>query len=225
MMMMIKKYLAGIFLFLSALPALSQSNDFGIWYSVGLKHEIGNKLELNVSAVVRTFENAGRVDQGFLEAGVDYKLLKFLNAGLYYRLSDALEDDSKYHIQHKLFLDVRGTAKLSDLSLSARLRFQSRFRTYFEYVDDKIPDYTLRLKLKAGYNTPSFPVNPYVYYEPFFPLNKDPERVLGKFRAAAGIEFKISKKHSIDAEYIFERDYLPDISNINLISLSYNFKF
>jgi len=224
-MMMIKKYCAGFCLLLAALPVFSQDKDFGIWYGAGVRHEIVKNLDLNVSAVVRTFENAGRVDQGFLEAGFDYKFLKFLSAGLSYRLTDALEDDSEYHIQHKLFLDLRGTAKLSDFSFSARVRFQSRFRTYFEYADDKIPDYTLRLKLKAAYNTPSFPLNPYIYYEPFFPLNKDPERTLGKSRAAAGLELQITNKHSIDAEYIFQRDYLPDLSDISLISLSYNFKF
>lgn len=225
MMMMIKKSCACFCLLLASLPVFSQDKDFGIWYGAGLNLGIVNRLDFNASAELRTFENAGRIDQCFLEAGLEYKLLKFLDAGLSYRLTDALEDDSKYHIQHKLFLDLKGTAKLSDFAFSARVRFQSRFRTYFVYADDKIPDCTLRLKLKAGYNTQSFPLNPYIYCEPFFPLNKDPEKTIGKIRSAAGIEFKISKKHSIDAEYIFQRDYLPNISGISLIALTYNFKF
>jgi hypothetical protein len=92
-------------------------------------------------------------------------------------------------------------------------------------LTDKIPDYTLRIKIKAAFDIPSFPVSPYIYYEPFLPLFNGSERFIGKYRASAGIEYKISGKHSVNAEYIFQRDYLPNLEDISLISMGYNFKF
>jgi hypothetical protein len=202
----------------------AQDKDFGIWYGANLNKGITNKIDLNVSAMVRTFEKASKVDQGFLEAGLGYKINKHLDAALSYRLTSALENDSKYHFQHKAFLDLKGDVKLSNFTFSGRLRFQARVKTYLEYYSDKFPDYTGRFKVKALYRTQSFPLNPYVYYEAFCPMFANSDRLIGKNRFSIGIEYKISKMHSVDLEYIFQRDYLPKISDINIISLSYNLK-
>src|SRR5450759_1148054 len=48
-----------------------------------------------------------------------------------------------------------------------------------------------------------------------------------KYRAIeeAGVELRILKQHLVEVEYIFQSDYLPHISDINIISINYNFKF
>ncbi|MCJ7449637.1 MAG: DUF2490 domain-containing protein [Bacteroidales bacterium] len=225
MMMMIKR--AFILLVLSLFTAViySQEKDFGIWYGVTIKHEIVKKLDLEIAAVVRTFENAKKIEQEFLEGGLDYKFNDYLSAAGSYRLTNNYEDDLKYHLQHKLFLDLKGNLKIADLSLTGRFRFQARYKTYFEDVDDKIPDYTARIRLKATYKTFSFPLNPYVYAETFLPLNDDRDKVIGKNRFGAGLEFSIGKRHSIEAEYLFQRDFLPNLLDENIISFNYTLKF
>jgi hypothetical protein len=106
-----------------------------------------------------------------------------------------------------------------------RLRLQVQSRTYYEPGDDNSPDLTGRIKFKGIYNIPKFPVNPYICFESFSPLFENSTRLLGKERFAAGFEYKIVKKHSIEAEYIFERDFLPRLSDISIISITYNVKF
>jgi len=225
MMMMIKRTIVLCVLSLFTTFIYSQEKDFGIWYGVNVKHEIIKNLDLEMSAVIRTFENAGKIEQEFLEAGLDYKFNDYLSAAGSYRLTNNYEDDLNYHLQHKLFLDLKGTVKIADLSLTGRFRFQVRYKTFFEYVDDRIPDYTARVRLKATYKTSSFPLNPYVYAETFLPLNDDGDKLIGKNRFAAGIEFSITKRHSIEAEYLFQRDYLPNLLDENIISISYTLKF
>jgi len=222
MMTMIKRTSAVLIAAIITITLSAQDKDFGIWYGANLNKGFTDKIDLNVSAMVRTFEKASKVDQGFLEAGLGYKINKHLDAALSYRLTSSLEDDSKYHFQHKAFLDLKGDVKLSNFSFSGRFRFQARVKTYLEYVSDKYPDYTGRLKLKAIYRTPSFPLNPYVYCESFCPMFANSERLIGKNRLSFGVVYKISKLHSIDIGYIHQRDYLPKISNMNIISLEYN---
>jgi hypothetical protein len=224
-MMMIKRYFSAIPLLLLFSSAFAQNTDFGIWYGASLKHEIVKNLDIEASGMLRTFENASKTDQWFLEIGTGYKLNDYLSIAGSYRFIRKLEDDLQLHLQHKIFVDVKGTLKLSDISFTARLRYQVRYSTYFEYIDDKIPDQTLRLKFKGTYKTSSSPVNPYLYFESFIPLNKEPERFVGKNRIAAGAELKIIKGHSVEAEYIFERDWLPNISDISIISIGYNLQF
>jgi hypothetical protein len=219
---MIKRTSAALIAAIVTISLSAQDKDFGIWYGVNLNKGITNKFDLDVSAMIRTYEKASKVDQGFLEAGLGYKINKHLDAALSYRLTSAHEDDSKYHFQHKIFLDLKGDVKLSNFSFSGRFRFQTRVKTYLVYVSDKYPDYTGRLKLKAMYRTPSFPLNPYVYCESFCPMFADSERLIGKNRLSFGFIYKISRLHSLDIGYIYQRDYLPKISDMNIISIEYN---
>jgi len=87
--------------------------------------------------------------------------------------------------------------------------------------NDTHPDYTGRIKLKAVYKTPVFPLDPYIYVETFRPMFSDLSGTVGKNRFAAGVNLKIAKRHLVEAEYIFQ----PHISDINIISVNYNIKF
>lgn len=225
MKMMIKRVLflfAFVFLTLSV---FSQDKDFGIWYGVSAGHKLTDRLKIELSTCVRTFDDASRIEEAFLEGGIDYKLNKYLSIAGSYRITDNVEDDDSYYFRHKLFLDLKGSLSLGDFSFSGRFRFQERFKTYIKDDEDKIPDSHGRLRLKTLYNIPSFPVNPYVSAELFCPMFKNSDRVIDKERFAGGIEFNIAKKHSVELEYIFQRDYFPDMEEESIISVNYDIKF
>jgi hypothetical protein len=111
------------------------------------------------------------------------------------------------------------------MELSGRVRFQRRYKTYFEDEEDKIPDSHFRFKLKATYKTPSFPLNPFVEVEFFCPVFKESDILFDKKRLSSGVEYKISKHHSVEAGYLFQRDYKPDLIDDHIIEFNYNFSF
>ncbi|HOO99106.1 MAG TPA: DUF2490 domain-containing protein [Bacteroidales bacterium] len=199
--------------------------DFGIWYKFNTTLGVSKKIDASVSTEFRTFRNAGTLEEGLIEAGAGYELTKFLSAGASYRFSLVKENDSEYHPEHKLFIETRASAKPGDFTLQARFKYQIRFKTYFEEVIDKIPDHNLRVRLKTTYRTPSFPVNPWVFAETFIPTYPESEKFVGILRLGTGIEYVISKKHSIDLSYVFRRDYIPDIYDENILSIEYNLDF
>jgi len=225
MMMTIRKLIVPL-LFLTLAPvSFSQDDDFGIWYGISAEHKLIKNLEIDLSGNIRTFQNASRIDQAFIEAGLTYKFIKNISIGGSYRFTRALDKDDFYHAQHKWFIDLKGILPLGDFSISARVRLQERYKTYFLDENDKIPRTHLRYKIKVLYNIPSFPVNPYLSAEIFCPVSSDKKRSIDKNRFMAGVEYNITKKHSIDAEYMFQRDYLPHIADINVITIGYNLKF
>lgn len=224
MMMMTKKWCYVLFIIFIPISAIAQKKDFGIWYGVSAEEKLTDKIDIDLSTRIRTFGNASKIEEAFLEGGLAYSFNKHLAIAGSYRLTENIEDNNSYYFRHKWLLDFKGNLPVSDFSFSCRLRFQTRIKTFIKDENDKFPDYTGRIKLKALYKTPSFPVNPYVYAESFFPMFSDNTRTIEKNRFAAGIEFSISKRHSIEAEYIFQRDYLPHISDINIISINYNIK-
>lgn len=221
MRMMIKKAALFLFLLSSYCLSYSRNDDFGIWYNASGEIKIMKRLDLEITGCVRTFKNASKVDELFVEAGLGYKLNKYIAVGGAYRFGEFFEDDDSYHPRHKWFADVTGKLPIGDLKISGRFRFQQRFKTYFEDEEDKIPVSHARIKVKAFYNISSFPVNPYVSTEVFCPMFTGAERNIDKNRFMLGLEYNISKKHSIDIEYMFQRDFLPHIKDINIISVEY----
>jgi hypothetical protein len=225
MMMTSKKCIIVFFLIVLPYAGFSQNKDFGIWYGISAEHKLAKKLELDLSANIRTFNNASKIEEAFLEGGLTYNLKKHLSVAGSYRISKNIENNNSLYYQHKMFLDLKGGLPLGKLNFSGRLRFQVRTKTYITSENDKFPDYIGRIKFKSIYKTQTFPVDPYIYAETFCPMFSDKSGTIGKNRFAAGIEINILKKHSVDLEYIFQRDYQPHLSDLNILSVNYDIKF
>jgi hypothetical protein len=202
-----------------------QSDDFGIWYGINAEHKLVKKLDLKLSSEIRTFNNASQIDQALIEGGLAYKFNDFFSTAGSYRFTWKLEDDSRYHIRHKWFAELKGTLPLNDFTFSARFMLQIIKKTYDGNDDYDIPKYAGRMKFKAYYDIPKFPLNPYLSVETFTPLFTQSEVLIDKERFAAGFEYKISKKHSVEASYILERYSLPEAVLYHVISLKYELSF
>lgn len=213
-----------LFLFFSVF-AFSQNKDFGMWYGISADKKLTDKIKAELSASVRTFNDASKIEEAFFEGGIQYKFSKYFSIGGAYRISKNIEDDDSYYFRHKFFLDMNGSYSVGDFSFSGRFRFQERYKTYIENSEDEKPDSHSRIKLKTLYNIPSFPINPYISAEIFCPVFNDPERTIDKERFTGGIEYKISKKQSFELEYIFQRDYLPHLKDENIVSVNYDINF
>ena len=203
----------------------SQEKDFGLWYNISIGHEFTKKLDVELATTIRTFDNASRIEEGFIEAEVAYKFTKYLSAAASYRITENIEDDDTYHIRHKWFVGLKGEIEIWDLDIDGRIRYQERYKTYFEDEEDKIPDSHFRFRIKSTYKTPSFPLNPYMAFELFFPVFKESDFVIDKKRFTTGVEYKISKKHAVEVEYLYQRDHHPKLRDDHIVSLNYEFKF
>ena len=202
----------------------SQEKDFGLWYSFKAEMELAKKLEIDFWGNLRTFRNASKIEEGFGEAGLTYKIFKGLSIGGKYRFTMQLEDDDIYHPRHKWIGDIKARLEPGNFELTGRGRLQRQDKTYFKDTDDEIPDYYARFKIKTEYKTPSFPVNPYASFETFSRLFEKAEMTIEKYRLEIGFEYKISKKHAAELKYLFQRDHQPRLSDISVIELAYNLK-
>ena len=218
-------YAAIIAFITSSSLVFGQEKDFGIWYNVGISTDISKNIELDISGAVRTFENASRMDEGFGELGFTFKVIKNLSIGAKYRLTEKLEDNGTYYPRHKWIGDIKGGFDIGRFQISERLRIQRQDKTYFEDANDEIPDYYLRCKFKATYKTRSFPLNPYASFESFSRIFEAADKKIEKYRIGIGLDYKISKKHSVEAEYMFQRDHQPSLSDLSILGIGYGFKF
>lgn len=225
MMMMTKKTFCLLIFLLTAQISFSQDNDFGMWYSAATEFKLVKNLNLDLDINLRTYNNASRIEEAFIDIGLTYKFSKYISAAASYRFTEYNEKDDIFYPRHKWFADLKGKMPLGDFDISARLRFEQRYKTYFKDENDKEPQEHLRIKPKVLYDIPSFPVNPYVASELFFPVFNEDKKNLDKVRYIAGFEFNISKKHSIELDYTYQRDYYPMLYDMSIISVNYNLKF
>jgi len=225
MMTMIRRVLWTLLLLCTVQISYSQEKDFGIWYSVTTDFNLIKKLKLDFDLNVRTYDNASKIEEAFFDIGLSYKLNKYLSAAASYRFTEFQEKENEFYPRHKWFADLKGHLPLGDFDITARLRFEQRYKTYYKDENDKEPQEHLRIKPKVKYDIPSFPVNPYVYAELFYPVFNDEKMKIDKERFSAGFEYNITKKHSVELEYIFERDLYPKTRDMNIISINYNFNF
>lgn len=220
----LKKPLVMLVLICTAAITLAQEKDFGIWYSITAEKEILKDLDLEMDVNLRTYHDAKEIEEGFVDVGLGYKFNKHFSTGISYRYTQMREDDEQYHPRHKWFADFRAKTALGDFDVSGRVRFQQRYKTYFEDENDKESKELLRFRVKAAYDIPKFPLNPFVTSELFFPVFDSERRTVEKQRFTGGFEYNISKKHSIELEYMFQRDFFPDWTDMNIISVNYSIK-
>ena len=219
---MIKRPLIFTFFIIVTLTGFSQEQDFGAWYGINLKYKITSRLNFNSNSSLRTLNNASDIDIWYLEAGISYKLIKYVSVDGYYRWIFTNEFDNNFFARHRWYTDVKGGYEINRIEIIARLRYQLQYKTYINEENDKIPDQYFRFKAQIKYNWPKFPVDPFISFEMYYPLNYNSVNFIDKKRFSVGMEYKIKKKHSIEAEYIFQRDYLPLLSDMNIISVAYN---
>ncbi len=186
---------------------------------------IVKKLDLKLSSQIRTFNNASKINQALIEGGVGYKFNKYFSAAASYRYTLKLEDDTRYHSRHKWFAEMKGSVPINDFTISARFMLQIMKRTYIEDKDDEISKYVGRIRLKAEYDIPKFPLNPFLSLESFTPLFEESEVLIDKERFATGFDYKINKKNGLEISYILERYSLPDALFYHVISLKYELSF
>jgi len=203
---------------------LAQEKDFGIWYSIAAEKEILKDLDLEMDVTLRTYHDTKEIEEGFADLGLGYKFSKHFSAGISYRYTQMREDDELYHPRHKWFADFRAKTAFGGFDVSGRIRFQKRYKTYFEDENDKESKETIRFRIKAAYDIPKFPVNPFVTSELFLPVLDSGRRTVDKQRFTGGFEYNITKKHSIELEYMFQRDFFPDLLDMNIISVQYSIK-
>lgn len=207
----------------------SQKPDFGIWYNITAEHKLFKKFKVELSGSIRTIDNASKIREDFVEGQLSYKIIKPLTIGGGYRPEYRLDKDDTYHWRHVWFAEVKGTLPIGRLALQGRFRFEDRYKTYFLDRNDEVPVAHGRYKLRALYKTRKFPVNPYIEAEFFSPMFRkaiqNPESSISKKRYTCGLNYSFVKKQEVEVEYIYQVDYFPHLTKINLLSLNYIIKF
>jgi hypothetical protein len=223
--MTFKYYISvALFLLISSF-SFAQNKDFGVWYGGNISHEIFKRTEISLGICARTDQNTKHLDQFYQDLSLSYKFNKYVSVSGNYRLIFKDENYGDYFRRHRFYGDLKLAYPVSKFKLSVRSRFQTQYKQYADKPKDKLPEYYYRAKAMAFFNWPSFPLDPYISGEWFFPLNNYAVNYADQWRMAFGLQFKINKHNVIETEFLLQREYLPQYNTSGIISVSYNFDF
>ena len=252
-----KKNMMLLALCMAATTGWAQEDDFGLWGEVNVEKKINSRWSAGAGVEFRSRDNAGEADRWSVGADVTYKITDWLKASAGYTLLDdhrhkVNNSGKKYAdywgLRHRFNLSLTGAYSIGDLSISLRERWQYTYRPaktvqrYWNYTDDDddiyygdpVPDkagtdpHTYGIKVKNVWrNRLQLKYKLNKTWRPYASVETNVSHGLEKIRYAAGTEIRLSKKHWLDAKYLFQTcpNDDDDEGNRHIISLGYTYKF
>ena len=228
---------------LASVEVKAEGDDFGIWTEVDVEKKISRNLSVEGGVELRTRDHVKAVDRWSGSIGASYRLTNWLKASADYTL--LYDNNEKWNekqtkvanywgTRHRFNVALTGSVDFGNLSLSLRERWQYTYRpqTTVERTkvsNGKVEDKTYngkgksvwRNRLQLKYKVTSM-WRPYVNGETFVAGSG-----IEKYRLSAGTEIRLSKKHSFDVKYLFQKSCSDDDDegNRHILGVGYTFKF
>lgn len=140
--------------------------EFGARISVGMDKKITKGFHFTLSEEARFDNNFKSFDRLQTQLGFSYKVNPYLKFGLGYVLNApySTANSAFKNLRHRLYFDVKGTARAGKWAFSLKERFQWTYRSG-DFNEYQYPRNALMLKsrLMVKYNTKV--ASPYLYFE------------------------------------------------------------
>jgi hypothetical protein len=207
-MMIRNKFIKLVILFLIFHPTFnySQENDFGLWTSVTIEKKINYLVDISLSQEFRFNNNIQHIDKFFTDAGINFRINKFINAGLYYRFINEYSFKKGYIKYTRIYGDFTEKFKISRLTISPRIRMQSN-DYQIANAEGNYNGIINRDKISFKYNIKNCQISPYISYEIFYIIYRFMPSYLSKTRFSFGGEYKLRKNHYITLYYLIQQEY------------------
>jgi hypothetical protein len=205
--------------------AFGQMNDAGLWTSLTLEAKLIKKLSVNVSQEYRFNENVTELATWISEAGLEYKLNKFIRASVNYRYTLKKKKNNLYSPRQRIFIDIKAEKKIKPVIFRFRTRFQEEYADIDRAPDGGFAGFYSRNKFSFKFDLDK-KWEPYTSLELFSPLRHNQPFLFDDIRAAAGIEFALSKHHKLDIYYMIQRELNVNNPVTDFIGgIGYQYKF
>jgi len=205
-----------LFVLLSCSKLWSQTNDAGLWLDVDLSHELNKRFELTLSPEVRFDENITRWSRLFVDIGAEYKASKKISLQAAYRGgvgNDGVHVDGRQRMQYGIAVKE----KWNDWTIQFLSRAQFSMSGG---LGDTDADFTTiwrnRASLKYGGLKKTDLSSS---FEMFNSISAYQDLALTNWRWTAQVSRKITKKQTVVAGYLIQRDLTESPQEMDYVIL------
>ena len=240
-----------VILLMTSSVLYAQSDDFGIWTSVGVEKNFGKKWSIGAEGEFRTRNVSKTADRWSFGLYGSYKIVKGLKLSAGYTLLyDNNKESISYHeedgtfnnwrpsywgLRHRFSVSLTGSVDAGRFKLSLRERWQYTYRPEkttdrYDFDNEWWEDKTVRGKgrnvmrsrFRVEYDVAKCKIDPYADVELYNAM------ALQKVRYTVGADWKVKKKHSFGLYYRYQSVNSKDDDNepnSHILGMSYKFKF
>lgn len=196
----------------------AQSNSFSNWLDLRFKYSILKPLGAQVKIGYRAVDFES--DNTYLDVALKYKVHKYFKLALGWRYAGKGNPTAVDAIIHRFYVDGSSKIKLiKKLYLKPRLRYQLRFKDWFESRFGHLPKHQFRVRLLLHYNIHKHWLL-ITGGELFTSFSYNRNLQLEPFRIIAGLRYSIKNTHSIGLYYNVEQD-IVNAHTAHVLALSY----
>jgi hypothetical protein len=188
--------------------ALSQTKDAAAWFSFSTDQKLKKRLYSHINSQIRFNENYSHPDYFFIDLGLNYKPLKFLEIeGAYvYNVKNSFQYQELFW-RHQFYLSIIPSFSKGNFKISNRCRLQTDLDDY-NFTDanyDKQPSYNYRNKTTLRYKAADGFI-PFCSFEFYYKLNnkKDWQNTFNRTRTILGFDYKFNKTFGIELYYMVQ---------------------
>jgi len=179
-------------------------NDAGLWTSLGVEKKLSSRWKVLLSEEFRFNENISELGTVFIDAGIEYKLLKKFFVSGNYRFIGVKMIDNSYSFRHRYYLDLSYKYKSGNWGINLRERFESQYKDVMSSETGLVPRNYLRSKLSLKYDFGKS--KPYLSCELFYRMNNSLGNEIDKIRPAIGIDYELNKYFGVDLFYLLNKE-------------------
>jgi hypothetical protein len=179
--------------------------DFRAIGEVEVIKSVYKKWEISLGTKLLLEHNASRFGEFDLDAGISYKLLKFVSLGIGYRWSENRNKFNDFIIKNRLRGDIDLIAKIKRLKADYRISYQNIDDDYFQNNETATSKNILRNRLQLKYNIRKSQIFPFFYVEHYGQLGEKGKYGI-KLKSAIGTGYSINKKHEIKTYFRVDRE-------------------
>lgn len=180
-------------------------DDAALWVNLFFEKKLSDKVDLHVEFKNRFNNNLNDYGLGYADIGGSFSLNKQVKFQAELGYGKTRNVNGSYSNRYRGNVAIILKKEIGALSVLYRNQLQLRMRDVYTSEYGKIPQYIDRNKLTIKYEL-NKRFTAYVYEELYLPFDQRKNKGLSRSRSAAGLEFNITKKITIEGFFIYQHE-------------------
>jgi hypothetical protein len=194
---------------------LAQIKDAGLWTEGTFNKELGKRWEYALVSEIRMDENVSRMSRAFTDLGAQYKINKWLQSALVYRVGLA-ENEGYYDLRHRIQLGLAFKTKKQDFSWTYAPRWQLALSA--GQSDDADISTTLRNRFQMKYDGwKDWELS--MSYEFFHSTSAYRFLQWQNWRWISQVSYELNKRRSVSIGYLIQRKLTSSPNEVDFVVL------
>lgn len=202
-----------------------RETDAGAALSVEIQKNLVRNFNLSLEEEVRLIDNRIGFDRSVTSVGIDYALFNNkIKVGGYYAFLYLYNNDYRYEMRHRYYLNISYKETINSFTLSWRGRLQGTSRDEDRGSYKINPKYMMKNKLQVEYTIFGSPWKPFTSCDIYTELNNPKGNEIPRIRYQGGVSWRMNRTDYLEFYLRYDDNFSEDDPKTVMIGVGYKIK-